>query len=96
MLASMRTGIIHRLLEKYVEITSLVITYQPIVDIAIVEKTINIEAFRDFLTYCLVKKSPKAAIDIIARGGMFCRLSKVKTNLSTKTKKRMREIASMQ
>lgn len=68
------TGVIQRLLIRNSEKRSLVITNHPIVDIAIVEKSMIKDVLSDFLTYCLVKKSPKAAIDMKARGGIFPKL----------------------
>jgi hypothetical protein len=68
------TGVIQRLLIRYSENISLLITNHPMVDIAIVEKSITNDVLSDFLTYCLVKKSPSVAIDMKARGGIYSRL----------------------
>jgi hypothetical protein len=93
---NIKTGIIQRLLKRYVEITSLVITNHPIAETNIVESSIMIDVLRDFLTYCLVKKSPKAAIEIIASGGIFPRLSRVNPNLSITIKKVISESVRIQ
>ncbi|KUK77517.1 MAG: hypothetical protein XD93_0273 [candidate division WS6 bacterium 34_10] len=68
------TGIIQRLLIRYSEKRSLVITNHPMVDTTMVEKSITKDVLSDFLTYCLVKKSPSAAIDMKARGGIYSKL----------------------
>lgn len=94
--ARIRTGIIHRLLNRYVDITSLVITYHPIVEMSMVDKSAINDDLRDFLTYCFVKKSPKAAIEIVASGGIYSIFSNVSPKRFIIMKKVIRERVSIQ
>lgn len=81
---------IQRLLNRYIDMTSLVITYHPIADIATVEKSMSRDVLRDFLTYCLVKKSPSSAIEMVASGGILHMFSNPNPNLSITMKKRIK------
>lgn len=54
----------------YCDIWFLVIAYHPIVETRIVLNRIVSEVPKDFCTYCFIKKSDSAAIDITAKGGI--------------------------
>jgi len=54
----------------YPEIWFLVITYQPIVETRIVLESMVRDDIKDFCTYCFMKKSESAAIEITASGGI--------------------------
>ena len=95
-LRRIKRGSTQRLLKSSVDITSLVITYHPNIDIARVEKSVRNEDLSDFFTYCLVKKSARAAIEIVASGGMLVMFSSVSPYLCIRIRKIAREIERIQ
>ena len=78
------------------DIYCLVITYHPIVATRIVLKRITLVVFKDFLTYCFMKKSEREAIEITAKAGMLDIFSRPNPYLCTIKKRRIKVIDSKQ
>lgn len=91
-----KIGTIQRWFKKYSVMTSLVITNHPSVAMKTVLKSIKTEDLNDFLTYCFMKKSDSAAIDIAASPEMFDILSKPKPNCPMTMKNTTNIMASKQ
>lgn len=91
-----KIGTIQRLFKKYAVITSRVMTNHPSVAMRTVLRRIKTDDLKDFLTYCFMKKSESAAIDITANPDIFDMLSNPKPNLSTTMKNTTSIMASKQ
>ena len=93
---TIKIGTIQRLFKKYTVITSRVMTNHPSVAMSTVLERIRTEDLNDFFTYCFMKKSESAAMEIAARPEIFDMLSKPKPNCPMTMKNTTNIMASKQ